>query len=49
MFHSALGGYEARLVERLVYLLLIAVPSCCIPTMHASAIKVINRAYSTRS
>jgi hypothetical protein len=31
------------------YRLLVAVPTCCIPTMQASAINVINSAYSTRS
>lgn len=42
-------GYDARLVEMLLYRLLMAVPSCCIPTMQARAMNVISSAYSTRS
>ena len=38
------GGYD-RLLDMLLYRLLIAVPSCCMPMMQARAMNVISSAY----
>ena len=47
--HRDGGRYDAMLLERLLYELLMAVPSCCMPTMHANTMNVMRSAYSTRS